>query len=77
MLSLLFFALTIMPILLGVEHQEAFDLIKNYLSSAPVLKAPQIGIPFRLYITAEDNVIVAILTQETEGKEHMVTYLTR
>jgi hypothetical protein len=33
---------------LGEEQQEAFDLIKNYLSSAPVLKAPQAGVPFRL-----------------------------
>jgi hypothetical protein len=31
----------------GVEQQEAFDLIKNYLSSALVLKAPQVRVPFR------------------------------
>jgi hypothetical protein len=41
------------------------------------LKAPQIGIPFRLYITVEDNVIGAILTQKIKGKEHAVTYLSR
>jgi hypothetical protein len=38
--------------------QEAFDLIKNYLSSAPV------------FVTR------AILTQETEGKEHVVTCIS-
>jgi hypothetical protein len=59
------------------EQQEAFDLIKKYLSSAPILKAPQAGVPFRLYIAAEDKVIGAVLTQETEGKEHVVTYLSR
>jgi hypothetical protein len=47
------------------------------LSSAPVLKAPRAGVPFQLYITAEDKVIGAVLTQETEGKEHVVTYLSR
>jgi ribonuclease HI len=42
-----------------------------------VLKVPQVGVPFRLYIAAKDKVIGSILTQETEGKEHVVTYLSR
>jgi hypothetical protein len=61
----------------GVEQQESFDLIRKYLSSAPVLKAPQVRVPFRLYIAAEDKVIGAVLTQETGGKEHVVIYLSR
>jgi hypothetical protein len=61
----------------GAEQQEAFDLVIKYLSSAPVLKATQVGVPFRLYIAAEDKVIGAVLTQETRGKEHVVTYLSR
>ena len=43
----------------------------------PVLKAPRRGFPFRLYIATEDKVIGAVLTQETEGKEHVITYLSR
>ena len=54
-----------------------FDLIRKYLSSAPVLKVPQVGVPFRLYIAAKDKVIEAVLTQETRRKEHVVTYLSR
>jgi hypothetical protein len=42
-----------------------------------VLKAPQAGVPFRLYIATEDIVIGAVLTQETKGKEHVVTYLSQ
>jgi hypothetical protein len=42
-----------------------------------VLKAPQVDVPFRLYIAAEVKVIGVVLTQETEGKEHVVTYLSR
>jgi hypothetical protein len=61
----------------GAEQQEAFYLIRIYLSSAAVLKAPQVGVSFRLYITTEDRVIGAVLTQETKGKEHVVTYLSR
>ena len=60
----------------GVEQQESFEKIKNYLSSPPVLKAPKIGIPFRLYVAAEDKIIGAVLTQETEGKEYIITYLS-
>jgi hypothetical protein len=61
----------------GTEQQEAFDLIRKYLPLAPVLKAPRAGVPFRLYIAAKYKVIGAILMQETEGKEHVVTYLSR
>jgi hypothetical protein len=30
-----------------------------------------------LYIAAEDKVIEVVLTQETDGKEHVVTYLSQ
>ena len=32
----------------GAKQQEAFEKIKTYLSSPPVLKAPRRGVPFRL-----------------------------
>jgi hypothetical protein len=51
--------------------------MRRYLSSTLVLKAPQVGVSFRLYIAAKDKVIGAVLTQETEEKEHMVTYLSQ
>jgi hypothetical protein len=41
------------------------------------MKAPMVRILFRLYIIAEDVVIGAVLTQITEGKEHIITYLSR
>jgi uncharacterized membrane protein (GlpM family) len=61
---------------LGVEKQRALDDIKKYLSSVPVMKALMDGIPFRLYIVAEDSVIGAILTQVIDEKEHIITYLS-
>jgi hypothetical protein len=39
--------------------------------------APMTGIPFWLYITAEDAIIGVVLTQVMEGKEHIITYLSR
>ena len=62
---------------MGAEQQEAFEKIKKYLSSPPVLKAPKRGIHFRLYVAAEDKVIGAVLTQETEGYEYIITYVGR
>jgi hypothetical protein len=41
----------------GVDQQRAFDDIKKYLSSSSMMKAPMVGILFRLYITVEDVVI--------------------
>jgi len=38
---------------------------------------PRKGVPFRLYVAAEDNIIGAILTQEIEGKEYVITYISR
>jgi hypothetical protein len=62
---------------LGAEQQESFEKIKDYLSSSPVLKAPRRGVPYRLYVAAEDRVICVVLTQEIEEKEYVITYLSR
>jgi ribonuclease HI len=42
-----------------------------------MMKAPMAGILFQLYIAAEDAVIRVVLMQVTEGKEHIITYLSR
>jgi hypothetical protein len=62
---------------LGADQQRPFDDIKKYLSSPPVMKAHVVGIPFQLYIAAENTVIGPILMQVTDGKEHIITYLSR
>jgi hypothetical protein len=41
-----------------------------------MMEAPMEEISFQLYIAAEDAVIGAVLTQVTEGKEHIITYLS-
>jgi hypothetical protein len=61
----------------GADQQRAFDNTKKYLSSPSVMKAPMTGIPFWLYIAAEDAVIGAVWTEVMEGKEHIITYLNR
>jgi hypothetical protein len=61
----------------GANQQHAFEDIKRYLSSPLVMKAPMVGIPFQLYIDVEDAVIGGVLTQVTEGKKHIITYLSQ
>jgi hypothetical protein len=57
------------------EQQHTFYDMKKYLSSPLVMKAPMALIPFWLYITIEDSVIGVVLTQVTNVKEHIITYL--
>ncbi|XP_050117714.1 uncharacterized protein LOC126595476 [Malus sylvestris] len=62
----------------GPPHQEAFDDIKAYLTSPPVLVPPQRGNPLKLYISASDKSIGSLLAQNNEGgKEQAMYYLRR
>jgi hypothetical protein len=61
----------------GDEQKRAFEKIKEYLMSPPVLRAPRIGMEFKLYIAAQGHIIGVVLTQEDEGKEFLITYLSR
>ncbi|CAN6543483.1 unnamed protein product [Malus baccata var. baccata] len=62
----------------GPPHQQAFDSIKAYLTSPPVLVPPQRGKPLKLYISASEKSIGSLLAQNNEGgKEQVVYYLSR
>ncbi|CAN6569907.1 unnamed protein product [Malus baccata var. baccata] len=62
----------------GPLHQKAFDSIKAYLASPPVLVPPQRGKPLKLFISASEKLIGSLLAQNNEGgKEQAVYYLSR
>nr|XP_028952416.1 uncharacterized protein LOC114822257 [Malus domestica] len=62
----------------GPTHQQAFDSIKAYLTSPPVLVPPQRGKPLKLYISASEKSIGSLLAQNNEGgNEQAVYYLSR
>ena len=61
----------------GADQQKALDDIKEYLSTPPVLISPQPQKTFKMYISAEDDTIEAILAQEIDSKEHVIFYLSR
>lgn len=45
--------------------------------TSPALRAPKGAVPFCLYVAVKDDVIVAVLTQEAEGKEYMIRYVSQ
>ncbi|KAM2796750.1 hypothetical protein COP1_007845 [Malus domestica] len=61
----------------GPPHQRAFDSIKAYLTSPPVLVQSQRGKPLKLYISASEKSIGSLLAQNNEGgKDQVVYYLS-
>jgi hypothetical protein len=60
----------------GAEQREAFEKIKEYLMSPPVLRAMKTGNLFKMYIVAQEQFIGAVLLQEEDGKEFLVPYLS-
>ena len=52
----------------GEHQQKAFDDIKEYLSSPPVLIAPKAHRPFKLYLSADERSVGSVLVQEVDGK---------
>ena len=51
------------PVEWNEECQKAFEKIKKYLTSPPVLKPPRQGKPLILYLGLKENTIVAMLAQ--------------
>ena len=66
------------PFVWNEACHNAFESIKKYLSSPPVLGAPMPGRPLILYITAQESSVEAVLAQENESqKEGALYYLSR
>jgi hypothetical protein len=47
------------------------------LSNPPILIPPQKGMPFKLYLSADEKAIGSVLVQEFDGKERAIFYLSR
>ncbi|KAJ1395126.1 Aspartic peptidase domain superfamily [Sesbania bispinosa] len=59
------------------RHQESFEKIKKAVASTPIMSPPVKGIPLRLYLTVSQHAINGLIAQEIEGKERLVSYLSR
>jgi len=61
----------------GDLEQAAFERLKTALVSAPCLHAPDFKQPFILQTDASIHGIGAVLTQNIDGEEHPIAYLSR
>ena len=60
------------------ECEEAFTKLKAVLCSAPVLRAPDFGIPFQLHTDASERGIGAVLSQQDgDGADHPIAYFSK
>ena len=57
----------------------AFDKIKDYLSTPPILVPPILEKPLILYLTVQKKSMACVLGQhdETEKKKHAIYYLSK
>ena len=59
--------------------QIAFDKVKDYLSTPPILVSPILGKPLILYLTIHEKSMGCVLGQhdKIEKKEHAIYYLSK
>lgn len=62
----------------GQEQQQAFDYLKDQLTSYPLLRRPDFSKPFFVYTDASTKAVGAVLAQEDEeGIQHPIAYHSR
>lgn len=59
------------------EAQQAFELMKTALTTAPLLKFPDFSKDFVLMTDASGKALGAVLAQDVDGVEHPVAYASR
>ena len=61
----------------GQTQQDAFDCLKQKLSTTPVLAFPNFGLPFILTTDASKLAIAAVLSQVQDGVERPIAFASR
>ena len=59
------------------ECQQRFEELKAYLTTAPIVRAPNWQLPFEVMCDASDLAVEAILRQRAEGKPYVVYYANK
>ena len=59
------------------ECQQSFEKLKAYLTTAPIVRAPNWHLPFEVMCDASDLAVGAVLRQRAEGKPYVVYYVSK
>jgi len=61
----------------GEKQEQAFQDLKSYLSTPPLLMKPEDGEPLYLYMAVSSSAVSAVLVKESEGQQHLVYYVSK
>ncbi|XP_042041716.1 uncharacterized protein LOC121787134, partial [Salvia splendens] len=61
----------------GEECKETFQLLKDKLVSAPIIRAPDWSLPFEIMCDASDYAVGAVLGQRIDGKSYVIFYASK
>ena len=61
----------------NAECQQNFENLKAYLTTAPIVRAPDWHLPFEVMCDASDLAVRAVLAQRVEGKPYVVYYANK
>ena len=59
------------------ECQQRFKELKSYLTTTPIVRAPDWQLPFEVMCDASDLAVGAVLGQRAEGKPYVVYYASK
>ena len=59
------------------ECQRSFEELKAYLTTTPIVRAPNWQLPFKVMCDASDLAIGVVLSQREEGKPYVVFYASK
>jgi hypothetical protein len=59
------------------QCEEAFQRLKEFLATPPILTRPQPKIPLLLYLAVSENAMSSALVQEVEGEEKPVYFVSK
>ena len=65
------------PFVFDEKCKQAFDTLKEILTSAPVMQPPEWSLPFELMYDASDYAVGAVLGQRRDKKLHAIYYASR
>ncbi|KAK8675809.1 hypothetical protein V6N13_033872 [Hibiscus sabdariffa] len=58
----------------GKECKEAFDKLKDLLTSAPIIRSPQWDLPFEIMCDVSNYAVGAVLGQRVDNRSHVIYY---